>query len=80
LDDYLGGAQDISTAVKFIKDVTYVHKAGGVDMRNLIPSSPEVLKQITDNTPSKKVTEKNLTEERFLGLIWDHKKYMLIYN
>jgi len=34
MDDYLGGAQDTSTALKLIKDVTYVHKAGGFDMRN----------------------------------------------
>jgi len=44
MDDYLGGAPDISTAVKLIKDVTYVHKAGGFDMRNWISNSPEVLK------------------------------------
>jgi len=80
MDDYLGGAPDISTAVKLIKDVTYVHKAGGFDMRNWISNSPEVLNQITDNTPSKQVTEKNLTEERVLGLIWDHKKDIFTYN
>ncbi|XP_043063902.1 uncharacterized protein LOC122320026 [Drosophila ficusphila] len=80
MDDYLGGANDIGSAVKLIKDVIYVHKAGGFDMRNWISNSPEVLNQITDNIPSNQINKKNLTEERVLGLIWDHKKDVFTYN
>jgi len=69
----LGEAQDISTAVKLIKDVTYLHKAGGFDIRNCFKSDKR-------QHFIEKVTEINLTEERVLGLIWDHKKDIFTYN
>jgi hypothetical protein len=78
MDDYLGGANDIKKAVQLIKDVTYIHKAAGFDMRNWISNSAEVLSQTNSIPDDSKM--KNLTEERVLGLMWNYDKDILTYN
>ncbi|KAH8404214.1 hypothetical protein KR222_010820, partial [Zaprionus bogoriensis] len=79
MDDYLGGAQDIDSAVTLIKEVTEIHQRAGFEMCNWISNSKEVITKLNeDNNVSCK--SKDLTKERVLGLMWDFERDIFEYN
>ncbi|XP_055622870.1 uncharacterized protein LOC129766370 [Toxorhynchites rutilus septentrionalis] len=71
VDDYLDSLDTVEEAVSLIKEVKYVHSMAGLEIRNFVSNSTEVLDNIGERS---KVQEKSMNPEvsieRVLGMVW----------
>lgn len=75
VDDYLDSANSEEDAIKLIKEVIYIHKQGGFEIRNWNCTSKEVIESIpshllSDNSKNINLDKNSLTE-RVLGVWWN---------
>lgn len=74
MDDYIESLDNIETARKMIKSVSYIHHQGGFEIRNWISNKQEVLTNMPQETLSDKAIKiKSACDElpeRTLGLLW----------
>ncbi|KAI8422683.1 hypothetical protein MSG28_006454 [Choristoneura fumiferana] len=74
MDDYLDSFPDEATATQMVRDIVYIHKAGGFEIRNWTSNSVVVLDSIPKETLGTVAVSLKMGQqcegERTLGLIW----------
>ncbi|XP_055714320.1 uncharacterized protein LOC129808566 [Phlebotomus papatasi] len=74
VDDYLGSADDETSAIKLIKDVVHVHKMGGFQIRNFVSSSPVIINGLPPDLRLPKLSvdlDFDSKFEKVLGVWWE---------
>ncbi|XP_055712962.1 uncharacterized protein LOC129807608 [Phlebotomus papatasi] len=74
VDDYLGSADDETSAIKLIKDVVHVHKMGGFEIRNFVSSSPVIINGLPPDLRLPKLSvdlDFDSKFEKVLGVWWE---------
>ncbi|XP_062714235.1 uncharacterized protein LOC134291008 [Aedes albopictus] len=73
VDDFLDSVDSVEEAVKLIQDIKHVHAQGGLEIRNFMSNSAEVLLQVGEprNLQRKSLDlDGSISTERVLGMVW----------
>lgn len=72
MDDYVESHDDVETAERLIKEVTYIHKKGGFEIRNWISNDVNILKNLPPQSLSNDAAwvSSESHAEKTLGHIW----------
>ncbi|XP_058444291.1 uncharacterized protein LOC131425967 [Malaya genurostris] len=83
VDDYFDSVDTIDEAVERAKQVSYIHKQAGFDIRNWVSNSPEVLSALGEEKSMGPVLfnqDKQMYSERVLGVVWDPTQDMFAFT
>ncbi|XP_062541725.1 uncharacterized protein LOC134209727 [Armigeres subalbatus] len=83
VDDYFDSVDTIEEAIQRAKEVRYIHKQAGFDIRNWVSNSPEFLSALGEaKSPGPVVfqQDKQSSGERVLGVIWDVESDMFAFS
>ncbi|XP_030022750.2 uncharacterized protein LOC115441955 [Manduca sexta] len=73
MDDYIDSLPNDETAIELVKDIIYIHKQGGFDIRNWTSNSEKLLSSIPKDMLGSTAVRFKIDQqcgERTLGLIW----------
>ncbi|XP_074038712.1 uncharacterized protein [Leptinotarsa decemlineata] len=83
MDDYLDSVYTEEEAIRLIKEVIFIHRQGGFELRDWVCNSKEVYRHIPEELKGdeKLLQERNNLSQRILGLKWipssDHLAFSL---
>ncbi|XP_058456345.1 uncharacterized protein LOC131433769 [Malaya genurostris] len=83
VDDYFDSVDTIDEAVERAKQVSYIHKQAGFDIRNWVSNSPVVLSALGEEKSMGPVLfnqDKQMYGERVLGVVWDPTQDMFAFT
>ncbi|XP_055629686.1 uncharacterized protein LOC129770717 [Toxorhynchites rutilus septentrionalis] len=83
VDDYFDSVDTIEEAVERAKQVRFIHKRAGFDIRNWVSNSLEVLTALWDAKPGGAVVfnhDKQKSNERVLGVIWEQENVAFAFS
>lgn len=83
VDDWLDSQHTVEETIQLAKDVKYIHKQGGFNLRKFISNSADVLEALGDNNDqSSKDLNVNptLATQRVLGMWWDANSDRFTYS
>lgn len=83
VDDLLASVDTAEEAISLIKDISYIHKQAGFNIRNWVSNNPEVLESLpsSESNPVKCLNLEELSNtEKVLGVFWEHKKDTITFK
>nr|XP_049705396.1 uncharacterized protein LOC126056460 [Helicoverpa armigera] len=74
MDDYIDSLPDEASAIRIVKEISDIHRAGGFEMRNWTSNSVEVLNSLPEDTLGTTAVSFKVGQQyegdRTLGLLW----------
>lgn len=81
VDDCVGSFQTDERAIKVVKEVIYIHKSGGFNLRQLNSNSVGILRHVkTDTTSDENAVKIEKGCDRILGMHWITKTDSFVFK
>ncbi|XP_055714978.1 uncharacterized protein LOC129809187 [Phlebotomus papatasi] len=80
VDDYVDSCDTEAEAIQRAKEVAFIHKQGGFEIRNWVSNSSKFIRELSPEEAENKNMDLNGSSERVLGLHWDCKNDNFVFQ